>query len=401
MNPFKLHALPCIPFFFGLRFFRIAMRIFILILFFGLISWSSEPKEEMQDPNFLVEELTQELFLESVIHFEKKEGLQTRLSSLKTDLKSSKRNSKKELKTLVEIGRLNLELEELETNHDFNISKIRYVKGIEIIKALYEKVLSLDHHFSSVRTFSEINKITNPNQYPEFGKLKEHLEDKKSKKAILPISDLLSQNILASFTQTIVNLSNSSLTENQKKDEIEQIECILDFTLRMHNDLNTIYFETTFLHSSNESIKQSIETLFSDYTAPISYLVDLPTCRAEDDWAAMWDKLNAFTANLESVSEQEKYRLMVDIEFSIDRLIQFVNEYNGFINEGKKFYEKFSVILNSYENEEQCASSIPIEYNKLKDDINLAVEKFSIAYKPVELNGSKMKEVLYGINAYE
>jgi hypothetical protein len=234
MNPLKTHALPANPFLFNQRFICVAMRILILILFFGLISWSSKPSEEIRDPNFLINELALELSLEADGHFEKIESFQTRLLSLKTDLKSSKKNSKKELKTLLEIGRLNLALEELETDHDFNISKIRYVKGIEIIKALYEKVLSLDHHFSSVRTFSDFNKITNPNQYPEFGKLKEHLEDKKSKKAILPISDLLSQNILASFTQTIVNLTNSSLTENQKKEELEQIECILDFTLRMH-----------------------------------------------------------------------------------------------------------------------------------------------------------------------
>jgi len=169
----------------------------------------------------------------------------------------------------------------------------------------------------------------------------------------------------------------------------------------MHNDLNTIYFETTFLHSSNEGIKTSIEGLFSDYTAPISYHVELAECRAQDDWSEVWEKLNEFATVLETSSESEKYKLMIDIEFSIDRLIQFVNEYNRFIDEGRKFYEKFSVILNSYENEHLCSGSIPIEFNKLKDDINLAVEKFSIAYKPIELNGSKMKEVLYGINGYE
>jgi len=401
MNPLKPHALPFSNLPFSIRIFRVAMRILILIFFLGLVSWSSKSSKETLDPNLLIKELTHELAIESVTHFSKIENLQKELKNLKEGLKTSKKSSKKELKMLVEIGRLNLALEEIETDHDFNVSKIRYVKGIEIIKALYEKVLSLDHHFSSVRTFSEISKITNPNQYPEFGKLKEHLQDKKSKKAILPISDLLSQNIMASFTQIIINLSNSSLTEDQKREEIEQIECILDFTLRMHNDLNTIYFETTFLHSSNEGIKESIETLFSDYTAPISYFVELPECRAQDDWSSVWEKLNAFTTELETSVEMEKYKMMIDIEFSIDRLVQFINEYNRFIDEGKKFYEKFSVILNSYENEVHCSSSIPIEYNKLKDDINLAVEKFSIAYKPIELNGSKMKEVLYGINAYE
>ena len=52
-----------------------------------------------------------------------------------------------------------------------DVSKVRYLKGLQIIKILYEKVLSLDHHFASVRSLNEINKISNPNQYPEYGKL--------------------------------------------------------------------------------------------------------------------------------------------------------------------------------------------------------------------------------------
>jgi len=401
MNPLKPHALPFSNLPFSNSFFRVAIRTLLLTIILGLISWKASSPKEPDDPNLLIDDLVEELAFETQLHFSEREHIASKICALKLSLKSSKKSAKKELRTLVEIGKLNLALEEVDQNHDFNIAKIRYVKGIEIIKALYEKVLSLDHHFSSVRTFSEISKITNPNQYPEFSRLKEHLEDRKNKKTGLPISDLLSQNILATFTQTLVNLSNSSLTDNQKQDEIEQIECILDFTLRMHNDLNTIYFETTFLHSSNQGIKESIEALFSAYTSPIGYCVDLAECRAQDDWSSVWEKLNEFTTILETSPEMEKYKMMIDIEFSIDRLVQFINEYNRFIDEGKKFYEKFSVILNSYENEVQCSSSIPIEYNKLKDDINLAVEKFSIAYKPIELNGSKMKEVLYGINAYE
>ena len=39
--------------------------------------------------------------------------------------------------------------------------------------------------------------------------------------------------------------------------------------------------------------------------------------------------------------------------------------------------------------------------NQLKSDIDIAIEKFNTAYKPVEINGSKMKEILYGINGYD
>jgi len=93
--------------------------------------------------------------------------------------------------------------------------------------------------------------------------------------------------------------------------------------------------------------------------------------------------------------------MQIDLNFPIDRLLQFIVEYNRFIDQGGKFYEKFKIILDSYENEQQCSSSLPPAYKKLKTNIDVAIEKFNTAYKPVEINGSKMKEILYGINEYE
>lgn len=71
------------------------------------------------------------------------------------------------------------------------------------------------------------------------------------------------------------------------------------------------------------------------------------------------------------------------------------------INQGGKFYEKFKIILNSYENAKQCETKLPLEYKKLKADIDVAINKFNVAYKPVEVNGTKMKEILYGLNEFD
>lgn len=94
------------------------------------------------------------------------------------------------------------------------------------------------------------------------------------------------------------------------------------------------------------------------------------------------------------------HKMRINLEFPIDRLLQFITQYNTFIDQGSKFYEKFGIMLSSYENEKQCATKIPLEYGKLKESVNIAIEKFNTAYKPVEINGSKMKEILYGINEY-
>jgi hypothetical protein len=194
---------------------------------------------------------------------------------------------------------------------------------------------------------------------------------------------------------------SSSLSKEEKDKELAKVDCILDFTLRMQNDLNTIYFETAYLQTSNEKIKQDIEVLFKDYTKPIGYMASLENCRTNDDWETLTQKMEEYLTKMKETIGTAQYKMQVNMEFPIDRLLQFIAQYNSFIDQGGKFYEKFNIILNSYENEQQCESKLPLEYKKLKADINVAIEKFNVAYKPVEINGTKMKEILYGLNEFD
>ena len=108
-----------------------------------------------------------------------------------------------------------------------------------------------------------------------------------------------------------------------------------------------------------------------------------------------------YLAKMKTTTGASQYKMQVNMEFPIDRLLQFITQYNNFIDQGGKFYEKFKIILNSYENEKQCETKLPLEYKKLKADIDVAIQKFNVAYKPVEVNGTKMKEILYGLNEFE
>ena len=300
--------------------------------------------------------------------------------------------------------------EQLRNNKIFeetDISKIRYLKGLQIIKILYEKTLSLDHHFASVSTFNEINNLSNPNQYPEFAKMKDATKSKQDKKAGFNLSSILGDNIYTSVVHSLVSLfADTSTSKAEKEKSLKDVECILDFTLRMHNDLNTIYFETAFLQKSNENIIKELEQLFVDFTKPIKYKTSLKQCRNADDWDAVRENLNRYLQELNKIiyddSQRNKaHKMQINLEFPIDRLLQFVTQYNMHINQGAKFYEKFGIMLNSYENEKQCETKIPPEYIKLKANIETSIESFNTAYKPVEINGSKMKQVLYGINEYD
>jgi hypothetical protein len=378
--------------------FKYAIILYAMLL--SQLSFSNSVLKTKNDPNRMIEEMYLEIKTIQIKYNKKQVFLNNRLFIINKNL-ISETSIEDKVNLLVEKDFIKTEIEQLKIEVTTDISKIRYLKGLQIIKILYEKVLSLDHHFSSVRTFSEINKISNPNQYPEFEKVRELVKNKKDKKAGLDLSTILGANPYISIINTFSNLLVSNLSKEEKETELQKIDCILDFTIRMQNDLNTIYFETAYLQASNQSIKTDLETLFKDFTKPINYTVALKDCRNQDDWDTVNTKLNSYVEQIKKAPVQKQLKMQIDLEFPIDRLIQFVTQYNNFISEAEKFYQKFGIILNSYENEKQCESKLTIEYKKLKEDINIAIEKFNVAYKPVEINGTKMKEILYGINEFE
>ena len=373
-------------------------RYIALFLFFGGIPSFATTRN--LDPNVIIAQLIIEIsvincFYERQIDIQHHQILKLN-ESLRT---ASDVNTKIDL--LVAKDQANERIKLLKQANQNEVSKVRYLKGLQIIKILYEKVLSLDHHFASVRSFNEITKISNPNQYPEFGKLKELLANKRERKSAFDLTTVLGTNTVVSVIQTFTTMISSNLSKEEKEKELANVECIFDFTLRMQNDLNTIYFETAFLQTSNDKMREDIEMLFRDYTKVIGYPEALEKCRTNDDWETIIVKMDEYLKKTKLATGSEQYKMQVNLEFPIDRLLQFISQYNNFIDQGGKFYEKFKIILNSYENEKQCETKLPPEYIKLKSDIDVAINKFNVAYKPVEINGSKMKEILYGLNEFE
>ena len=352
------------------------------------------------DPNAVIREMASDIGLANAKYIRQKFLLEQEATHLNQTIQAAATVEQK-LEFLIRKETIRDKLLAIQKENNNEISKIRYLKGLQIIKILYEKVLSLDHHFASVRSLSEINKMSNPNQYPEYGKLKEIIAAKRDKKTSFDLTAVLGTNTIVSVVQTFTNMIAASLTKEEKEKELANVECILDFTLRMQNDLNTIYFETAFLQTSNDKIKQDIEALFRDYTKPIGFESTLENCRANDDWEAVTQKMEDYLNKMKTAGGSAQYKMQVNVEFPIDRLLQFIAQYNNFIDQGGKFYEKFRIILNSYENEKQCETKLPLEYKKLKADIDLAIQKFNVAYKPVEINGTKMKEILYGLNEFD
>ncbi len=377
------------------------IRILLIAWLLGLpMAGTARHFEPDESANLLFIELANEINCIRKYFQLEKENEENRLAIVRSKLLLTA-GCEYKMDLLIEKDVIQERIQTLQNLENIEIAKVKYLKGLQIIKILYEKVLSLDHHFASVRTLNEINKISNPNQYPEYAKLKEIVANKRDKKSAFDLTAILSANPLMSIVQTFAGMFTANMSGEEKKKELEKVECILDFTLRMQNDLNTIYFETAFLQSSNDRIKQDVEILFREYTKPIGYAEPLEACRTKDDWESITLKTEEYLTKLRSATGSAQYRMQVNIEFPIDRLMQFINQYNAFIDQGGKFYEKFRIILNSYENEKQCDAKLPAEYKKMQADIDLAVSKFNVAYKPVEINGTKMKEILYGLNEFD
>lgn len=279
----------------------------------------------------------------------------------------------------------------------------RYSKGLEIIRLMYEKILSLDHHFSSLKTFGNIAEIANPGNYPEYTTLQNQIKRRLKKENAIRLPGMLEQNPLLNGVFTVAASLVGEGNPQEKEKELEELACMLDFTVKVQSDVNLIYYETEFLKSGNEELKASIAELFAEYTKVLGYKVPIDACRNNDDWETIYRLIDERIKLMQSVFKNRDernynrvYRERINMEFSTDLLIDFLKEYELFVNQGRKFYEKFHVIIQTYEKNLQCLEKLPKSFRDLGADIDLAIQKFDEAYQISEISGSKMKDMVFG-----
>ena len=295
-------------------------------------------------------------------------------------------------------------MEEEEESLALQLLRLRYTKGLEIIKLLYEKVLSLDHHFSSIQTFQQVNAMANPNSYPAFEQNRNLLDERMKKRGgNLKLPAILQSNPYLSATFSIASIFFSEADNTQKEDDLKQISCILDFTVRMNNDLNLIYYETEYLNQNNQTLEEDCLALFAEYTKPIGYFKSLDKCRKEDDWDSVHDAIDRVFKEIDANGGTDpgktraSMKTQVNLEFSLNRLLDYIDKYSAFVSSGEKYYKKFLVIVSNYGNETACLGQLPRQFTDLKKDIEMSIEKFENSYRLSELKGSKLKDLLYGL----
>ncbi|MCB0643418.1 MAG: hypothetical protein KDC44_17330, partial [Phaeodactylibacter sp.] len=187
-------------------------------------------------------------------------------------------------------------------------------------------------------------------------------------------------------------------------EDLDKIACILDFTVRMSSDLGVIQHETEYLKSANQQLRIACEALFEDYVKVIAYYVPLEKCRNNDDWEALARQLDLFVDRLQvepynnpvAMQSSTDIRAKVDLEFATQRVADFINSYNQFITQGTQYYQKFDNILSAYDYEQDCQNQLPSQFEELKYDIKSTIEKFKNTYNLPEIQGSRMKNLLFG-----
>ncbi|MBK6619687.1 MAG: hypothetical protein IPG32_01935 [Saprospirales bacterium] len=296
------------------------------------------------------------------------------------------------------------QLETFGTEKEIQLLKVRYKKGIDLIKLLYEKILALDHHFSGMQIYQNILLLSNPNTYPDFQKNRDFLEEQLKKKNALQLPGILHSNPYMSAAFSIVATFIGEGEPKERQQELERIACILDFTVRMGAELSIIQHETEYLKTANQALKQECERLFEDYVKVVNYLVPLDKCRSGDDWENVYLELDEFIGTLSRETSQDAdpaskshwAREQVNLEFATQRVADFIGKYQSFVNLGSQYYQKFDNITSTYENEEVCKQELPRQFEELRLDIRLTIEKFSNTYYLPEIQGSRMKDLLYG-----
>lgn len=355
------------------------------------------------------DEFVQEYFQLQKEFYNETEPLRMRLNEVSNRLNDPRnRTPERGFELLWERDQLRETLTFLQQEQELKLLKLRYRKSIEIVKMLYEKVLSMDHHFSSMKAQQGLANLSNPNAYPDFKTMKVVLDDKMKKKFNFQMPALFQANPYLSAAFTVVGMVTSLGDGNSadKKESLEKMSCILDFTVRMHGDLNTIYYETGYLRDANLTLKKECELLFADCARQVGYSIPLATCRDSDDWERLYSMLESYvgkalneggsTTPPAGANPKMVTKAVINLQFSIDRVTQFIEKYSNFVGQGSEYYKKFTKIVDSYENEKQCAGALPIQYNELKADIEQTLDKFNSAYKLPEVQGSKLKDMLYG-----
>ncbi|MCB0705073.1 MAG: hypothetical protein KDC34_07175 [Saprospiraceae bacterium] len=266
------------------------------------------------------------------------------------------------------------------SNDSLELSAIRYKKGLELLRVLHEKLLELDYHFALFLTDyavgpTDLQLSTNP-------VISEVFYARENLNTVHPA-------ILAAL-----------LIREGNEAEQDELLCHLDYAIRVYECIHTIRIETEFLRASNQLLQTESEKLFEDYTRFLNYKESLVSCRQTDGWELLYLQVDEYVLQIRrdrsAGNMDAANRAHINLEFSVDRLLAFLDRYRSAIRQGRLYYYKFNSMLEPWTQTNACWGDIPESIKALRNSIQLSAEKFHSTYDLTELEGSRLKDLLYG-----
>ncbi len=284
------------------------------------------------------------------------------------------------------------------------LSVRRYRKGIELIRFLYEKSLALEYHFSALRLNERVEELSNPMNFPEF---------RESLRALIPVKNKHLPEVPAVLLESpeggvfyfVLSAMLSKGEVEVRQQELNRRACLLRLLIEMQIGLKSIYYENHLLYLRTTELRQRCERLFADYTQVVGYGKSLPDCRTEDDWDALDGLIKKLSKEIkegEKASDpalrERVYHHLINMEFSVDRLLDYLDFYDEVLTSGRHMYRESQLILWHLTEVEACTTEVPGQLLRLQKDIDEAVARFDKAYEMVEVKGSRLKDLLYGFD---
>jgi len=295
------------------------------------------------------------------------------------------------------------EINDKEQLNEIDSLRVQYETGLDVIKLLYEKLLDLDHHYTSLKLHETYSDLTNPHAYEEFTKNLKAFTDSLSKNHEIKLPEFLKSNPYISTAYSLVFAITDLIGDKKNKEKQEKFAemiTILDFTSKMRDDFNILKYETTYLQATVQGLKVECESLFVDYVKEIGYKGKLPDSRQNDDWRDVKKQLYGTISSMKTKNETTLTKVK-DMKFKIGKLVSFIDKYFLVISQGSDYYEKFDKMISNYmiykrEKEAKLPRKLNETFDKLVASIQETKEKFKTAYNVADVKGSKLRELLYG-----
>ena len=165
------------------------------------------------------------------------------------------------------------------------------------------------------------------------------------------------------------------LNGGDDKDKKSQEKCLLSSTLRCvcTNDLNVILLRNRA--GRDNPLKKDCRSMAGlfDYAHQVGYTITLEGCRQSDDWERLYSLLdnlfckiagenNTIQECLDNQIPSYCLKQKTNLQFAIDQVVQFINRYSDFVNQGAEIYKKFAKIADSYENEKSLLEVLPDQF---------------------------------------